>query len=234
METGTWANQWFAAHKLTHLSPKTESSYKNIITHYIVPKFEKTDLHDLTENKINRFYRQLQLNGLSPTTVWCIHLLFKRILDEACKEGLLEQNPAEFITCLPCKTENTTQLRAGQVLKYLDAAKRTAAYPILYTALSSGLRLGELRSLTWVAFDIKKQRLRLHKQWLTMSQSTYPLLISEYQKHPDSPYIFIDPKTDKPYTEHRLYYIHKKTLREAQLPNYQFKQLQQSARRMPL
>ena len=166
--------------------------------------------------------------------MWCIHLLLRRILDEACREGLILENPAWDISVEHGEASEPSRLRSGQVRRYLDVAKGLSAYPILYVGLASGLRQGELISLPWAAVDICGQRVLLEKRWAGLSDRAAELVMEEHARHPDSPEAFLDAKIGLPYTPHRLYYLHRKVLNEARLPVIGFRQLQLSARRLEL
>lgn len=125
-------------------------------------------------------------------------------------------------------------LRSGQVKRYLDATKGSGAYPILYVGLASGLRQGELISLPQAAVDIPGRQVVLKKRWVGLSSQAVELLKEEHDWHPGSPEAFLDAKTGRPHTLHRLYYLHRKVLSEVRLPVTGFRQLQLSARGMGL
>ena len=126
------------------------------------------------------------------------------------------------------------QLRSSQIRRYLETAKELDVYPILYVGLTSGLRQGELISLPWAAFDMSAKRLRLHKRWINLSNSAVQVLTEEHRRYPQSPYMFLDPKTNHPYTPHRLYYLHRRILKQAHLPVISFRDLQANAKGMKL
>lgn len=148
---GEWAAEWFRTHAEGKLAPNTEGGYRNLIFNHIVPKLGGVVLTDLGEKQIRAFYRKLSNAGLNDRSVWCVHLLLRRILDEACRERLILENPAWGISVSQGNALEASHLRFGQIRRYLDAAQGLRAYPILYVGLSSGLRQGELISLSWAA-----------------------------------------------------------------------------------
>ena len=89
-----WAEEWFRVHEEGKLAPNTEGGYRNLIFNHIVPKLGGAALTALNEKRIRSFYRKLSRAGLNDRSVWCVHLLLRRILDEACREGLILENPA--------------------------------------------------------------------------------------------------------------------------------------------
>ena len=230
----SYSENWFCSYVQGHLAHNTENGYRNLIFNHIMPHFKSTALTELTEKKIQNFYRKLSDQGLRPRSVWCVHLLLRRLLDEACRDGLLSENPAAGITVPHEEAQPAMQLRSGQIRRYLDTAKELDVYPILYVGLTSGLRQGELISLPWAAFDMSTKRLRLQKRWINLSNTAAQVLIEEHRRHPQSPHMFLDSKTNQPYTPHRLYYLHRRILKQAHLPVISFRDLQTNAKGMRL
>ena len=230
----SYSEHWFCTHVQGQLAHNTENGYRNLIFNHIMPHFKSTALTELTEKKIQNFYKKLSDQGLSSRSVWCIHLLLRRILDEACRDGLLTENPAAGINVPHEETQPAMQLRSGQIRRYLEIAKALNVYTILYVGLTSGLRQGELISLPWAAFDMSAKRLHLQKRWINLSDTAAQVLAEEHRRHPQSPYMFLDSKTNQPYTPHRLYYLHRRILKQAHLPAISFRDLQTSAKEMRL
>lgn len=229
-----WATEWLEARLAKGLAQNTWNSYRGWICSRFVPRFSDTSLRKMTENEISDYYEELVSDGLSSRTIWCGHLLMRRSLYDACKCGLLEVNPAAQIDILPTPKQYLKRVRQGQVKRYLEEAKLLGAFPILYTILTSGLRQGEATSLQWAAFDVDAGKLYLQKRWVTLTQKQTDILLDEYKKHPKSQLVFIDERTGKPYSEHRLYYLHQKILTKAKLPAIGLRELQVCARGMLL
>ena len=232
--TSNYSENWFNSHVQGQLAHNTENGYRNLIFNHIMPHFKNTALTELSTEKIQKFYKKLSDQGLSSRSVWCVHLLLRRILDEACRDGLLTENPAADINVPHEESQPAIRLRSGQIRRYLEAAKELNVYPILYVGLTSGLRQGELISLPWAAFDLSTKRLRLQKRWINLSDTAAQVLAEEHRRHPQSPYMFLDSKTNQPYTPHRLYYLHRRILKQAHLPAISFRDLQTSAKEMRL
>lgn len=154
MILGEWASEWFHTQAEGKLAPNTVGGYRNLIFNHIAPKLGGVAPTDLGERQIRAFYRKLSKAGLIDRSVWCVHLLLRRILDEACREGRIQENPAWSIGVSPGDALEIIRWRSGQIKRYLDAAQGLSAYPILYVGLASGLRQGELISLSWAAVDI--------------------------------------------------------------------------------
>ena len=229
-----WALEWLEKQLHRDLSKNTADSYRQWICKRIVPEFSAVALNELTEAHVQDFYESLACEGLSQNSIWCGHLILRRMLDEAGCEGLLEINPAAKIKLSYQAVKEQKVIRRGQVKCYLDEIEKIGAYPILYMILTSGLRQGEAISLRWAAFDVDAQRLCLRRRWIQLTPKQDRILNMEHQKNPQSTVVFLDAQTCQPYTEHRLYYLHRKALRQARLPLISLRQLQACAKEMSL
>ena len=209
----------------------TRQSYQSQIENHIAPALGEEELASLTEKKIKEFYDRLRKEGLSERSVWCIHLLLRRILREACYDGLLDWNPIEDVRIKPLAHVVTTPLSKRQIHKYLEKAKEYHAYPVLYTGLASGLRQGQLITLPWTAFDSAHKRLILPRRWVKLSDRTMEILLDEYEKHGESRTIFVDSRDGAPYKMPRLYYLHCRILDSAQLPHIGYRDMQKGTGR---
>ena len=213
-----WALEWLEKQMQRGLSKNTAGSYRQWICRRIVPEFYDVALNELTENHVQTFYESLAHEGLSQNSIWCGHLILRRLLDEAGCEGLLEINPASELKLSYQAVQEQKVIRRGQVKRYLEEMEKLGSYLTLYMILTSGLRQGEAISLRWAAFDADAQRLCLRRRWIQLTPKQSRILNMEHQKNPQSAVVFLDEKTCQPYTEHRLYYLHRKALRQARLP----------------
>lgn len=229
-----WALEWLEKQLHRDLSKNTADSYRQWICRRIVPEFSDVALNELTVEQVQDFYESLACEGLSQNSIWCGHLILRRMLDEAGCEGLLEINPAAKIILSYQVAQEQKVLRRGQVKRYLEEVEKLGAYPILYMILTSGLRQGEAISLRWAAFDVDAQRLCLRRRWIQLTPKQSQILNVEHQKNPQSSEVFLNVRTGQPYTEHRLYYLHRKALRQARLPQINLRQLQACAKEMSL
>ena len=184
--------------------------------------------------------------GLSSTTVRSVHLMLHSALERARKEKLIASNPTE--DCIAPKVEkHEMQILQPQHIKaYLDAAEKREVLPMFYLELVSGLRKGELTALLWTDLDIENRTISVSKQYiknpngeLTLSrpktetsvrkvsipQDAVDLLIMEHQKHPENPYMFPSSVTGEMYYPDSIVNIHKKILKDANLPYVRFHDL---------
>ena len=223
MTVGQWCGQWFIANR-PKWNGNTEGGYRNLIYGHIIPSIGSVALSDLTKQTITDFYDSLQNRGLSARSVWCVHLLLRRCMDEAAREQFIPYNPVRL--CQESKAEGykAAPLRLGQLQRYLNATEQLGVLPLIYTGLSSGLRQCELITLSWADFHIRYRYILKGQRLLILNDKTALLL--EQIPETASSYVFLNPKTEAPYKLHEFYYLHKKILKHARLPWVAFRDLQ--------
>ena len=110
-----WALEWLEKQMQRGLSKNTAGSYRQWTCQRIVPEFLDIALTDLTEAHIQDFYESLACKGLSQNSIWCGHLILRKLLDEAGCDGLLEFNPASEIKLSYQAAPEQKTIRRGEV-----------------------------------------------------------------------------------------------------------------------
>ena len=222
LTVGQWCDQWFTTNRHKWNS-NTEGGYRNLICSHILPGFGSMTLSDLTEQAVTDFYNDLRSQGLSARSVWCVHLLLRRCMDQAAQDQLIPYNPVRLCQEPQAEEYKTAPLRLGQLQRYLNAAEQLGVLPLIYTGLSSGLRQCELITLSWADFHIRCRYILKGKRLLALNRKAEHLLegIPETGR-----YVFLNPKTGAPYQLHEFYYLHKRILKQAGLPWVAFRNLQ--------
>lgn len=223
MTVGVWAERWFTQ-RVGKWNPNTEGGYRNLIYNHIIPGIGRAEASTLTTRKIQSFYKRLAQNGLSARSVWCIHLLLRRCLDETCRDGYISLNPAHLCNVPQAEEKRAIPLRLGQLQRYLNAAEELDALPIIYIGLISGLRQCELLTLSWADFHVPFRYIRKGKRLLALNDKAAGLLAD--MPPFEQPHVFLNPKTGEAYRLHEFYYLHKRILKEARLPWTAFRDLQ--------
>ena len=223
MTVGQWCGQWFIANR-PKWNGNTEGGYRNLIYSHIIPSIGSVALSGLTKQTITDFYNCLRSQGLGARSVWCVHLLLRRCLDEAARNQLIPYNPVRLCQEPKAEEYKTAPLRLGQLQRYLNAAEQLGVLPLIYTGLSSGLRQCELITLSWADFHVRYKYILRGQRLLTLNEKGAYLLTR--MPETNSPYVFCNPKTEAPYKLHEFYYLHKKILKQARLPWVAFRDLQ--------
>lgn len=107
--------------------------------------------------------RQNRLIAKSRTLNYEIKTL-RSIFNWGVKQELCKANPAKGVTLLKVNDSKAPRfLTRDECRKFLEAC-RPDQYPIFFTFLHTGLRLGELINLQWEDIDVKRKRLKVQRK----------------------------------------------------------------------
>lgn len=156
-----WLEDWLKSYVKMHCSPRTAEGYETIICRHIAPALGSIPLVELQPQHVQKFYARVLSQGridgkggLSARSVLHIHCVLSEALNHAVRQGLLVRNVAEFVDPPRAKGAKLNTLTLEEVSKLLYAAKNTPYYSVIYTAVNTGLRQGELLGLRWRDLDL--------------------------------------------------------------------------------
>lgn len=146
-------NQWLDGYVKTNCSPRTYDGYQSIIEHHLIPALGNIPLKHLNPQAIQSYYGKA-CEKLSARTVHHHHRVLSECLKYAVRQGYLGRNPAELVDPPSPQKKSLRTLIPAEVAVLLDTAKDNHYYPIIYTAVSTGLRQAELLGLRWRDIDL--------------------------------------------------------------------------------
>jgi integrase len=151
----THFDEWIRISVVPRGSEKTLADYKSVGRIHLLPLFGSKMLSQIRSNDGEELVRTLKAKGLANKTSNKIITLFKQTLLFACRQGYLEKNPVMNLRGLKVDQKKMSFLSDLQVLQLLRSNSRESFYPILITAVNTGMRIGELCGLCWdrVNFD---------------------------------------------------------------------------------
>lgn len=135
LTVGRWCDRWFYENQV-RWSGSTVGGYRNLIYRHILPGIGDIRLAELSEGTVTSFYDSLRSQGLSTRSVWCVHLLLRRCMDEAARDQRIPYNPVRLCQEPQAEAYKTAPLRLGQLQRYLNAAEQLGALPLIYTGLA--------------------------------------------------------------------------------------------------
>lgn len=160
-----WFYSWLFDYRKQDLKPKSFQRYHGIYKNYIESTdFGNIKLNDLRTTHLQRHYKKLLDNGVTPTTIRQINTNLKTCLNEAERQGYIQKNWCKLVT-LPKKEDNkeVKVLTKQEQEKFLEAIKGHELELLYIVALGTGLRIGEILGLKWSDIDFKNNELHVNR-----------------------------------------------------------------------
>lgn len=168
--------------EISHLSlrSKTLYQYQGVANKYIIPHIGDTGISNLTQDKLEVFYKKLIDNGVGVRTVRLTHSILHRCLVKAIRYGLMHDNPAHGATLPRLIQKDMVALSKEQVSLFLKSAKGNYYEAFFNLSVITGLRQAELFGLKWADINWEKRSINIYRQ---------------IQRVPGEQWQFIEPKT---------------------------------------
>lgn len=164
------ARKWFENNIQSRKARKTVIDYTSCLNAHLLPTFGKSYSDKISSSDIDKFQSQLINSGLKSKTINRVNSVLKQIFSYGIVEMHLNENPIK--RSLHRKVSNTKvdYYEEGEVRQLLDANKNERYFPILYTAVHTGMRLGEILGLCWDRVNFISNQIEI-----TRSLSRYAL-----------------------------------------------------------
>lgn len=171
-----WLDTWYNEYVVNRLKISTRVNYESIIINHIKPYIGHIKLVALKKTDIETMYRKLAENGkvggtggLSIKSMKGVRIVLHAALEEAYRREYIIKNPAS-IAKLPTLNATDTRKKEISVLSreeqkvLLIACSYDVYGAAVFTALHTGIRLGELLGLQWDDIDFENKTIRINKQ----------------------------------------------------------------------
>lgn len=206
MTVRSWLDHWLEVKK-TEVTERTLEEYEYNSRH-LLPLIGKVKIDKLTALQVQKAQLDIREAVSARQAVQSRGLLYNAMSD-ALKLGLVPRNVVALVDPVKYETQEFQIWSAPEIIRFLQFAKRGDYYPLFYTALTTGMRPGELIALHWEDVDgdklfvrrtvsvVKnKSALKQHtktkhgKRVLTLPEDTAELLESRRALSDESPIVF--------------------------------------------
>ena len=146
-------NNWLAGYVRVNCSIRTLDAVQSIAEHHLIPALGNTQLKHLHPQAIQAYYGKA-CEHLSARTVHYHHRILNQSLKYAVRQGYLGRNPCELVDPPSPRKKPMRTLTPSELEALLENASSNQFYPVIYTAVSTGLRQAELLGLMWRSIDL--------------------------------------------------------------------------------
>jgi len=140
----------------------TLDNYKTLINSHLIPFFKNIKLKNINADKLKEYKLLLQEQQYSSRKIIVLLNLVKKILriylDKSCPPSVTRKINAKYLN-------EINILEKKKIIRLLKTCKKEFLdfYPLLVTAVNTGITRGEVLALTWDKFDKENKRLLINK-----------------------------------------------------------------------
>ena len=139
---------------------------RGITNNHLIPQWGEFRLIDLTTGQIDKWVLdQVSDNTVAPGSINQRLQTLKVMLDFACTEGLLKENPAQYVKPVADRYRRKGVLSKSEVRELLNPYiwKQYKHYAINLLTLSTGMRISEVRGLH--VWQVHPDHVQVHTAW---------------------------------------------------------------------
>jgi integrase len=159
MSVAEFLNRWLDDYAAINVAPSTASRYRIAVSKHLAPHLGPLQLTSLRPVHVQRMHATCLGEGLSPRTVVQHHRILSEALKHAVRWQLIPANPAAAISPPRFERREMRFLTNTEYQDLLAAAEGSYLRPLIYLAVHTGARSGELLALRWSDIDFERRRL---------------------------------------------------------------------------
>ena len=155
MKLNQFLPEWLEVHKNT-IREKSYDDYKGVMKNHILPRLGNYSLHKLTPEVITRAWSTMIREGYSPTLTKHCQARLSVALTTAVKRNILSRNPCQYATVPKAQQKEINILDEKDYQEILEftGINYPQYYGIVFIALQTAMRRGELCALQWRDIDL--------------------------------------------------------------------------------
>ncbi len=158
-KVGPFLLTWLEEVARPAIRSSTHDSYRDIVAIHLAPGLGRVALARLTPAEVQAFLNAKLASGLSPRRVQMLHAILRRALVTAERWGMVSRNVARLASPPRVVRHEITPPTPEQARTLIESCVDDRHLALYVTALSTGLRQGELLGLRWEDVDLDARRL---------------------------------------------------------------------------
>lgn len=157
MKLDKWYNEWMSVYKYDTIRENTKRYYNQVYTKHISPVLGNFQLSKITQLQIKKLLKSMDKNGLGYETRNKVKILLVDIFNKALINEYVRKNPAKGIVVKRNEEVERRVLSEEEQVIFFDYSKGTFYDNFFVTALTTGMRIGEIAALRWKDIDWDKK-----------------------------------------------------------------------------
>jgi integrase len=161
---GEYILEWLENHS-SQIKESTQCDYEIIINKYILPGLSHVVLNTLHRSLFDRFYTNLRKIPVGDTQIRYIHRIIHKALQDAVNDRILPYNPSDGAKAPKKKKLQRINcpLNEEQCDLLVSTALQNPIGPLIYLAIKTGMRQGELFALKWEDINWQNQQIHIRR-----------------------------------------------------------------------
>ena len=181
-----WYKEWMNVYKFDVIRENTKKYYNTVYKKHISPYLGMFNLADITQYQIKKRLKELKENGYKFETCNKVKILLVDIFNKALINEYVRRNPAKGIALKRDEKKDIRVLTREEQVTFFDCCKGTFYDNLFVTAVSTGMRIGELAALKWEDIDWDHMVINVRKT----------LVYQQYEGDAKKDFHFENPKTN--------------------------------------
>ena len=152
---GELIKMWYTTEVEPNIQNSTATNMKSVLNNHLMPMVSRSVAKDVTPLQVKLWINEI--NKLNKQAAKICFRALRQSFELAEENGLIYRTPV-LSRYHPAGREfqKRTALTPEDETRLLDAVKPTSAYLLVWTALATGLRRGELLGLMWDCVDLDR------------------------------------------------------------------------------
>lgn len=174
-----WLSRWLKTYKHDSVAQSTYISYKGYIENHINPKIGGVKIQALSLDMLQEFFNEIakEVNPrtkkpLSVKTLKNLKTMLVTAFKQAIRSDIIHRNPAEYVLLPKLKNEEMrvlTRAEQNRLTKVVENSDNRYAI-MVFIALHTGMREGEISALTWKDIDLERGKITVNKTLMRVSK----------------------------------------------------------------
>ena len=165
-----WADTFLSLAR--RLSPTTQDTYRRDLERYILPRFGSYRLSRLPAEEIEQWLNDEVAEGIAPSSVHRHYRTLRRMLAVAVQKQKILHNACDRVDPPRVPRREMTFLNWDQSIRLAEAHNERFR-PMIYVAVDTGMRWGELIGLRRASVDVSRYKIRVTEQLVQLTDRSF-------------------------------------------------------------